>query len=204
MTIKKFEVHPIFPISIYMTNLERKFSKVELKTFKNFKKVKSAGNFSSEETYVLDKKPLLNLKKELLNTVKHYCDKVMCFSNEFEPFITQSWLNYTKENEYHHKHNHPNSFISGVLYIDVDESNDRIMFWKNTYECIKPQVKEFNILNSHSWWFNVKNYQLILFPSFLEHSVETKFSNNTRISLAFNTFLKGNIGYEKLLTELKL
>jgi hypothetical protein len=34
--------------------------------------------------------------------------------------------------------------------------------------------------------------------------VETKEGDNTRISLAFNVFIKGNIGNNKNLTELKL
>jgi hypothetical protein len=35
---------------------------------------------------------------------------------------------------------------------------------------------------------------LIVFPSDLEHEVDTKPSKNTRISLSFNSFLKGNLG----------
>jgi hypothetical protein len=34
------------------------------------------------------------------------------------PYITQSWLNYTETNQYHHKHEHPNSLVSGVFYVN--------------------------------------------------------------------------------------
>jgi hypothetical protein len=34
--------------------------------------------------------------------------------------------------------------------------------------------------------------------------VETKEGDNTRISLAFNVFIKGTVGKDKLLTELYL
>ena len=43
-----------------------------------------------------------------------------------------------------------------------------------------------------------------MFPSSLTHMVETKEGNNTRISLAFNVFIKGKIGNNKQLTELIL
>jgi hypothetical protein len=43
-----------------------------------------------------------------------------------------------------------------------------------------------------------------MFPSSTTHQVETKKGNNTRISLAFNTFYKGTIGSNKDLTELIL
>ncbi len=49
-----------------------------------------------------------------------------------------------------------------------------------------------------------ENNNLILFPSSLTHMVETKEGNNTRISLAFNVFIKGIIGDNKNLTELIL
>ena len=45
---------------------------------------------------------------------------------------------------------------------------------------------------------------LVMFPSRLEHSVLNKKENNQRISLAFNTFIKGDIGDQKGLTHLIL
>jgi hypothetical protein len=39
---------------------------------------------------------------------------------EIDPFVTQSWLNWTKPGQWHHKHSHPNSLYSGVLYLDVE------------------------------------------------------------------------------------
>ena len=43
-----------------------------------------------------------------------------------------------------------------------------------------------------------------MFPSSTTHQVETKQGDNTRISLAFNTFYKGSVGSNKNLTELIL
>lgn len=202
-TTKKIEVQGIFPIPIYITELENKLNKVELETFANLEKIKNQGNFYTKDTYILNNKNLLNLKKQLLSMTQDYCNNVICIKN-VKPVITQSWLNYTKENEYHHKHSHSNSYISGVLYIDVDENNDKIYFYKNKFETIKPEVKEYNCFNSDTWFFPVKNYQVILFPSSLEHSVEIKLSKNTRISLAFNIFLKGTLGSKLNLNELKI
>ena len=59
-------------------------------------------------------------------------------------------------------------------------------------------------LNSESWWFEVGSGDLVLFPSNLEHMVETKVGNETRVSIAFNTFLKGHIGVDESLTGLQL
>ena len=48
----------------------------------------------------------------------------------------------------------------------------------------------------------MKTGDVILFPSSLTHMVETKQGDNTRISLAFNVFIKGTVGNNKNLTEL--
>jgi uncharacterized protein (TIGR02466 family) len=131
-------------------------------------------------------------------------DKIICPSNKVKPYITQSWLNYTKKNQYHHKHQHPNSLVSGVFYINADEKLDKIKFFKEDYQPIKLEIKEYNLFNSQSWWFTVKTGDIVLFPSSLTHMVETKEGDNTRVSLAFNVFVEGKIGDNKGLTELIL
>ena len=200
----KSEIHSIFPTPVYMTFLERKFSLKEEKFIKNCDRKKNTGNFDSVDKYILENEVFINLKKEILDIVQDYYDKVLCTSNSIKPHITQSWLNFTGEKQFHHVHEHPNSYISGVLYIDVDENEDRIYFYKSKYESIKPEVKEYNLHNSTSWFFNIKKYQVILFPSYLTHSVETKVSNNIRTSLAFNTFFTGTMGSYEEITELKI
>ena len=52
--------------------------------------------------------------------------------------------------------------------------------------------------------FSVGTCDLVLFPSSLAHMVEQTESQDTRISLSFNTFLKGLIGDEPTLTALHL
>mgnify|MGYP003150075757 CR=1 FL=1 len=61
-----------------------------------------------------------------------------------------------------------------------------------------------NAFNSAFWWFAVKTGQIMLFPSSLNHSVEAKQGNNTRVSLSFNVFIKGNIGSDDRLNTLAL
>ena len=117
--------------------------------------------------------------------------------------ITQSWANYTKENQWHHKHAHPNSLISGVFYVKADKEKDKIFFYRDGYQQIKMPPKEWNAWNSESWWFSVGTGEIILFPSGLTHMVETV-KGEDRISISFNTFPKGYIGEDLDLTGLHL
>lgn len=195
----------IFPTPVYITQLNRKFIDKENKFINQvYKKdnYKNEGNLTSNDTYILNSRPFNTLKKELNKIIKDYCNKVLSTSNNIEPYITQSWLNYTKEGQYHHKHAHPNSIISGVLYINADKVNDKIFFFKEKYELFRPEIKEYNIWNSESWFFSIKTGDVVLFPSSLTHMVKTKEGTNTRISLSFNVFFKGTIGSYHDLTEL--
>ena len=199
-------INSIFPTPIYMSKLDRALTPLELKFVDKSKKdfYKNDGNITSNNNYILNEKTFANIKKDLDLRVQDYFDKVISPANNITPYITQSWLNYTETNQYHHKHAHPNSLVSGVFYINCHEEHDKIKFFNDNYKTIRLEVKDWNIWNSESWWFSVKTGDVILFPSSLTHMVENKQGDNTRISLAFNVFIKGTIGKEKLLTELIL
>ena len=199
-------INSIFPTPIYTSKLNRKLTPLELKFVDKNKKdfYKNEGNITTNNNYILNEKPFTNIKKELDLTVQDYFDKVISPANKITPYITQSWLNYTEKNQYHHKHQHPNSLVSGVFYINCHKEHDKIKFFNESYKTLKLEIKDWNLWNSESWWFTVKTGDVILFPSSLTHMVETKQGDNTRISLAFNVFIKGTIGNNKSLTELIL
>ena len=199
-------INGIFPTPIYISKLDRELTPLELKFVDKNKKdfYKNDGNITSNNNYILNEKTFANIKKELDLRVQDYFNKVISPANNITPYITQSWLNYTETNQYHHKHAHPNSLVSGVFYINCHEEHDKIKFFNDNYKTIKLEVKDWNIWNSESWWFSVKTGDIILFPSSLTHMVETKQGDNTRISLAFNVFIKGTVGNNKNLTELHL
>ena len=197
-------VNGIFPTPVYMSKLDRDLTKKELsfidKTKLDF--YRNEGNITSNDNYILNQKVFSKLKEDLDLRVKDYFNKVLSTTDAVTPYITQSWLNYTETNQYHHKHAHPNSLVSGVFYINCHEELDKIKFFNDEYKTIKHEIKTWNLYNSESWWFPVKTGDIIMFPSSLTHMVENKEGTNTRISLAFNVFIKGAIGNNKNLTEI--
>ena len=199
-------INGIFPTPIYMSKLDRDLTKKELSFIDKSKLdfYRNEGNITSNNNYILNQKVFSKLKEDLDLRVQDYFKKVLSTTDAVTPFITQSWLNYTETKQYHHKHTHPNSLVSGVFYVNCHEELDKIKFFNDGYKTIKPEIKDWNLYNSESWWFTVKTGDIILFPSSLTHMVENKEGTNTRISLAFNVFIKGNIGNNKNLTELVL
>jgi len=200
-------IYQLFPEPVYFSTLERALTKKELKTIDAYKAKthQIEGNTSSNDNYVLENKTLKNLKEDLQKRVIDYFDKVICTSNSITPYITQSWISFTETNQFHHRHFHSNSYISGVFYIDAQKEVDSITFCKpHADETIKLNVTKYNPFNSTTYLFPVETGNIFLFPSFLYHGVDKKKGTNTRISLSFNVFFKGTIGDNKLLTELVL
>ena len=203
--MNQLNIHSIFSTPIYKTSIERKFTKKELQFVKNQKNYcyKNAGNIRTIETYILNKPELSNIKKFLEKELHNYLREVICPKGNVELYITQSWLNYTETNQYHHKHEHPNSIVSGVLYFDSHMNNDKIVFSHPiVYQQMRPEVNKYNVWNSGTWFFPVQTRDLFMFPSSTTHQVDTKKGNNTRISLAFNTFYRGTLGSKDQLQEL--
>ena len=196
----------LFPTPVLFAKLPRKYTDDEVAFIQKcaLNITKNTGNTTSLDRYVFEEPVFADLKTFVQFYVNYYINEIESPQLPVEAYITQSWLNFTQPGEYHHKHEHPNSYISGVLYINADPEKDKIHFYKNEYKRISLPTERYNQFNSHSWWFNVGTCDLVLFPSSLTHMVEQTESKDTRISLSFNTFLKGYIGHESSLTALHI
>ncbi len=198
------QIHSLFPTPIGFFTLDRELTSKELEFIRALPQRANMGNTSSEDNYIFERRQLRTLKTFMMDSVKQYLERVYSPKSAVDLRITQSWANYTNTGQFHHKHEHPNSFVSGVFYVDTDPEQDRIYFYRSGYQQIKLLTENWNEFNSESWWFAAEPCKLILFPSHLTHMVETRQAANTRISLSFNTFPVGTVGDNQQLTELLL
>jgi uncharacterized protein (TIGR02466 family) len=196
----------IFPSTVMLDSLERQFTEKEKLFFDECQKelVSNAGNKTSKNNYVLDSEELSDLKEILTFKLNEYFRIITNPKTDCKLYITQSWINYTEKGGFHHKHHHPNSYLSGVIYLNADKLQDRIYFKKPTRDFFTIEPKNYNLSNSENWFFTTGEKDIIIFPSSLEHYVEVAPAEEPRISLSFNTFFKGNIGDNYSLTELTL
>lgn len=196
---------PIFMYDEY-SNVEEIFdtSKEQENVIEN-----RGGNFSSSNTNVLELKSYKIIKDRILSGLHEYVRDVLHVDEQYQFYITQSWLNINPPGSSHHRHNHSNSIISGVYYIDTN-SDDTITFISQNFltvtnnPTIQINVNEYTLTNSNSWKLPVKNNDIIFFPSTTLHEVSTNTSNRNRISLAFNVFVKGHFGTKQTLNELTI
>lgn len=197
-------INNLFPTPVAFFKFDRDLTEAELEFIKGQEHYANEGNTTSKDRKILKNKELTELREFIEDSMLTYFKAIHSPKFDVSLYLTQSWANYTKQGQYHHKHSHPNSVVSGVFYPQANREVDKIYFYKDGYERINIPTDNFNPYNSESWWFEVSAGDLILFPSHLPHMVKTKEDDNTRISIAFNTFVKGYIGSDENLTGLNL
>lgn len=197
-------IHSLFPTPVAIYQLDRELTEKELSFIKSQETRANTGNVTSTDNTILRNHSMTKLRDFIESNVSEYFKTVHSPKHDVSLRITQSWINYTEPGQYHHKHAHPNSFVSGVFYPQANRKTDKIYFYRDGFQQIKLPPSDWNLWNSDSWWFEVGAGDLILFPSSLIHMVETVKGEDTRISLSFNTFPVGLVGDEMDLTGLKL
>jgi uncharacterized protein (TIGR02466 family) len=188
------EIYPLFPTVVYKNKLERKLTSEELNFIYSSEVFhQSLGNEISTNNWILENSILTQLKNDLMEHVNIYLNEIMMV--EAELYITNSWINVTGYQKQHALHNHNNSIISGVFYVDAADSQPSITFNKmNPPFFLHMKAKDYTIFNSMEWNIPIENNTIIVFPSQCYHFVKPNLTENQRISIAFNTFVRGNIG----------
>ncbi|CAN7237878.1 2OG-Fe(II) oxygenase family protein [Variovorax sp. LjRoot290] len=102
--------------------------------------------------------------------------------------ITAYWATVLAKGAAHKIHSHPNNFLSGVYYVCTPPGADAINFHdpRRQTAVIRPPVVELTADNTDQVVVKVRKGTLLMFPSFLEHSVDANLSEEERISVSFN------------------
>ena len=134
------------------------------------------------------KKCLMEVKNEL---------NLQCTRME----ITQSWANTAEKGDVMWSHTHPNSFMSGILYLTNSNAstifsmdNIWINYFNNESHTIKLKYADHDGTLVHHKQKTVEG-DLIIFPSNLVHTVdEHSIDDYDRYTISFNSFPAGVIG----------
>jgi len=189
-------IYPLFATGVYKNKLNITLTNNELADIYDLNSSKQIlGTKLSNDKFILERPELQRLKNILLDEVKEYFNTVMGY--EFEIYITNSWCNIAGHAEGQTLHNHANSVVSGVFYLDVDQSQPSITFVNPTPPfLLNMRSQQYNMFNSLEFDIPLEDNTVILFPSQCFHYVKSNPTTNNRVSIAFNTFVKGNIGVE--------
>ncbi|HLF29509.1 MAG TPA: 2OG-Fe(II) oxygenase family protein [Xanthomonadales bacterium] len=102
--------------------------------------------------------------------------------------ITGCWVNINASGAAHAMHSHPNNFLSGIYYVATRPGANSVSFHdpRPQTSVIRPPVTELTSHNTDQVVVTVSDGMLLIFPSYLAHSVAPNESDKPRISISFN------------------
>ncbi len=153
--------------------------------------ISNRGGWHSKDILEPIPEALENLFSNFQSFVNQYCAQITGL-NQLK--IGNFWFNINSKYDYNRTHDHQNSILSAVYYIDakgdnigsfVAERDDSAEFFLGTYKNISPFTStSFSIVPLTGFAF--------IMPSWVLHSVEQNFEDRDRISLAVN-FIRHDI-----------
>ena len=109
-----------------------------------------------------------------------------------EVTLSNMWAIMNKKGAMNQKHSHSNSDLSAAYYVTAKEGCGDIVFYDprpgKVYK--HPLSNKPNLLNANNNGVKPESGMLVLFPSYLEHSVNPNTSDHERIVISFNISLE--------------
>lgn len=160
---------------------ERKNSKGRIET--------NRGGWQSNDVNL--KNPTIN--KFIYACMPHIQDYVsnFNFARNYDIDIINLWFNSNQYKDYNQMHNHAGCDLSACYYVQVPKNSGNFILEnpnagftnQSLYRC---RVSQYNEYNSGSYKIETRENKLIIFPSYVYHSVEPNMTKEERISIAFN------------------
>ena len=161
--------------------------------------VSNRGGWQSNDIIEEKHEEFIKLKKEITQQLQTYHLEIfreMIFKKNIKQALVNIWVNINGKHHYNEWHIHPFATLSGVYYIKHDgvESGD-ILFKHPEHPQMAalhwpPEIVEaYNAATSGVVNITPKSNMLLIFPSWMNHSVEANLNNDPRISVSFNSLL---------------
>jgi len=206
MAIENYEVQALFAEPIFRADIGHAISEQQIAFIKNIKMVDNQVNLISENLYLFKEPEMKSIAEAIEEVLELYATEVMGIPQKL--YVTQSWSLLNHPDVGMHGHSHSNSLISGSLYFcDLPAPVSKMVFDRHkTYQQLEliPDDDKKNIYNAPLNVITPRKNEVLLFPSGLQHFVEPNNTNLPRHSIAFNTFLRGQLGDYRDVSELTL
>ena len=147
--------------------------------------ISNRGGWHSKE--ILEPLPdaLNELFSNFLGFVNDYCAQITGLNNLM---LGNFWVNINQKYDYNRTHDHQNSILSAVYYVDAegDDIGNFVAERDDTAEFFLGSYKNVSGFTGTSFAITPLTGFAFLMPSWMLHSVEQNLTDRDRISIAFN------------------
>jgi uncharacterized protein (TIGR02466 family) len=188
-----FEIQRVFATPIYMSEVDIS-GITDGHLDENFQKMTHDTTSVSDNEQILNVPKFEFLRTQIVEHMNHLYYDVYGYSKETYPALSSSWLLLSTPNDMSGMHTHGNSIFSGVVYLRVPKNSGGIRFSRgnsNLTDIMVPKIERQNEFNSKFFSIDAREGMILIFPSSVPHQVLRNRSNEDRVSLSFNFFLKG-------------
>jgi len=204
MSVQSMEVQTLFATPLARVDISSALDDAQVEYIQSLKMVKNQQNMISEDLYIFKHPQLKRLATAVQSALSAYASEIMGLEQDI--VVTQSWALLNDPGVGMHAHAHSNSIVSGsVYYAPLPEPVSRVIFDRHThYQQIEmiPDPEKVNIYNTSRNVITPKHGEVIMFPSDINHMIESNGSQELRRAIAFNSFVKGTIGNYRDVSEL--
>ena len=186
----------IFPTPVYEEHLELDNTAL-IQSLNSVPQVRYNIDNSSTTTArsILEFEEFSELKKQIVSHSKKFIFDELGFC-PLELYVTSSWYNIHHKDDFSQPHQHPNSFYSGVYYLEIPEGDSGTFYFMKFYntvcsESFAPDIMFPSPTTSQKVNFHTPPGTLLIFPSHVWHGVTPNNTNGRRVTIAFNLYARG-------------
>ena len=133
-------------------------------------------------------RPVFNKLQQHIATEASEFAKLYALDIQNHPLcINECWINVYGQGDSQEAHIHHNSAISGIYYVAAPDGCGELIFHSPLSDIMyNPPTNEANDINSSMVALQPRPGEMVLFRSWLRHSVKPTRGKEERISIAFN------------------
>jgi uncharacterized protein (TIGR02466 family) len=188
------DFHAVTTLDLNLLQLQNYVEKVRIEDEGRI--MSNCGGYQSKDIHdnIFDNEHIIDLFSKVNQCVYEISRIMGIRKNKLE--LSNFWININSKKDYNLPHTHFGGIISGVFYIKVPENSGDLIFINRNDEIVKSYLTFSNLIGgidydytqftSELWKIQPKENNLILFPSWLEHYVQSNSSDEDRISISFN------------------
>ena len=196
--MKNYQIYKLFPTPVFHfrvenyqklnTELENYILNLRKKDEKGQKKSNAGGWHSHNFDLNND-----NTAKKFAKIFEEFYKKVIINemgwkydSNKVK--MEAMWSIINKKGSFNIQHNHPNAYLSSAYYVKHPEKSGSIKFFdpREQKNIRYPKIKNYTDISAVITEITPKEGDLLIFPSYLYHSVGKNLSEDDRIIVSFN------------------